>query len=60
MLFVQALKQSSRDITRCSQDNNASGYHSDGHVSGASSDNESGSVCSEMVGVTGEICVVNI
>jgi len=27
-----------------------SGYHSDGHASGVSSDNESVSVCSEMVG----------
>jgi len=31
-------------------DSGAGGYLSDGHVSSKSSDNESGSVCSEMVG----------
>jgi len=41
-----------RDVTRCAKEE-ATGYHSDGHGSGASSDNEATSVCSEMVGSAG-------
>jgi len=35
---------------RDKQSESSAGYLSDGHVSSRSSDNESGSVCSEMVG----------
>lgn len=42
-------KQQSCDIARQSDNN----YHSDGHVSGTSSENEATSVCSDVLGTTG-------